>query len=282
MKGIRIFSYYIIVICLLLEISLYTPLGSFFKVDQNYLGGFDKINIPTQDKLKRYNKIKKMNFEFNTEFTTNNEGFRDDYFDTIKNKYRVITIGDSFTECVGSSNDSTWQKQLKKIVLDSSKMNIDIFNCGIKGSDPVFEYLLLKSKLIKYNPDLVILTINASDITDIEIRGGFNRFNSKNELIIKEIPFWSVLLYSRLFRLIGLIFGDYALNPIWNQKKEVFKANTIIENAIDSTQILCKKHNCKLLVVFQPIQWDIDNGLEYKFKSTITSCKIKYELSRCS
>ena len=272
MKFIKVILYYIIVIFLLLELSLYTPLGLFLNVHENCLDGFNTKNIPTQAKLKINNKVKNENSEFKTDFITNNEGFRDEFFDTIKKKYRVITLGDSFTECVGSSNDSTWQKKKKKIVLDSSKKNIDVYNCGIAGNDPVFEYLLLKSKLIKYKPDLVIVTINASDITDIQIRGGLKRFNSKQELIIKQKPFWSFLLYSRLFRLISLVLCDYALNPLWKQKDEVSKANSIIKSAIDSTQILCKKHNCKLLVVFQPIQWDIDTGLEYKFKETIINC----------
>ncbi|MBK8672736.1 MAG: SGNH/GDSL hydrolase family protein [Bacteroidetes bacterium] len=197
MKKSKIIIFNILLTFIIIEISLYTRLGAFLKVDHNCLDGFDVANIPTQDKLKKYDKVERMNFEFNTKFTTNNEGFRDNYFDTNKTKYRIVTIGDSFTECVGSSNDSTWQKQLKKIILDSSKKDIDIYNCGIKGNDPVFEYLLLKSKLVKYKPDLVILTINASDITDIEIRGGFNRFNFKNKLVIKEKPFWSFLLYSR-------------------------------------------------------------------------------------
>ncbi|MBK7140181.1 MAG: hypothetical protein IPH74_14690 [Bacteroidetes bacterium] len=86
MKKSKIIIFNILLTFIIIEISLYTRLGAFLKVDHNCLDGFDVANIPTQDKLKKYDKVERMNFEFNTKFTTNNEGFRDNYFDTNKNK----------------------------------------------------------------------------------------------------------------------------------------------------------------------------------------------------
>ncbi|MBK8672737.1 MAG: SGNH/GDSL hydrolase family protein [Bacteroidetes bacterium] len=273
MKKSKIIIFNILLTFIIIEISLYTRLGAFLKVENNYLINFDTSNLPTQDKLLAYKKVFNKNSEFTTNYKANNEGFRNSNFDTLKNKYRIITIGDSFTEGIGATNDSTWQKQLNKIINQNSKLSNEIYNAGILGSDPIFEYLLLKTRLIKYKPDLVILTINDSDIYDIEVRGGFNRYNENNKLNIKKKPFWSFLLHSRLIRLINLAFYDFALTPRWKVKNEILKANKILQNAIDSTKLICEKHNSKLIVIFNPLQYEIDYGLEYKYKSTIEYCK---------
>lgn len=269
----KIILYNIFIVFIILEISLHTELGSYLKLDRNYLDNFNTNIIPTNYNIDKFTKIKKENKEFITEYTTNNEGFRDENFDLIKHNFRIITIGDSFTECVGSTNDSTWQIQLKEKINISLNKKVEIYNCGIASSDPVAEYFLLKDKLIKYNPDLIIMTINDSDIPEIEIRGGFNRFDHKNNLIIKKKPFWSFLLYSKVFRLLNLTICDFALNPLWKQKEEVEKANSIIQNSIDSVNQLCLINKAKFLILFQPIQWEIDNGLPYKFNSTIEYCE---------
>lgn len=225
MKKSKIIFFNLILTFILLEISLYTRLGTFLKVENNYLINFEPSNVPTQDKLMPNKKVFKKNAEFTTSYIANNEGLRDSNFDTLKNKYRIITIGDSFTEGIGATNDSTWQKQLNKKINENGNVLTEIYNAGILGSDPILENILLKTRLLKYKPDLVLLTINDSDIYDIEVRGGFNRFNENNKLNIKKKPFWSFLFHSRLIRLINLAFFDFAITPRWKVKKEILNAD---------------------------------------------------------
>ena len=47
---------------------------------------------------------------------------------------------------------------------------------GAAGSDPFFGYRTLLDKLLVYRPDIVLLAVNHSDILDVTVRGGMERF----------------------------------------------------------------------------------------------------------
>ena len=74
-------------------------------------------------------------------------------------------------------------------------------NAGVSGSDPVYYIELLRRKLLKYHPDLVLTTINRSDIDDVIWRGGFDRFAPDGQLKERRFPWWTWLFdRSRLVR----------------------------------------------------------------------------------
>jgi len=117
--------------------------------------------------------------EFSFERKTNSEGIRD--IDHPKEKpadeFRIITIGDSFTEGHGVAFEDGWAKVLEKKLNESSPdKKIRMIMGGVSGSDPIYGYKLLEKRLLEYDPDLVIVAINKSDIDDIAIRGGADRF----------------------------------------------------------------------------------------------------------
>ena len=118
-----------------------------------------------------YNFNYKQN-EFNTAWRANNEGFKDKVFIVPKKRIRIMLLGDSFTEGIGADNDSSLPKQLSYILDDSFATPFEVWNCGMSGSDPVFEFRTFQDKLLRYAPDMVTVVINASDITDVITRGG--------------------------------------------------------------------------------------------------------------
>jgi hypothetical protein len=87
------------------------------------------------------------------------------------NEYRVLGMGDSFTLGMGAPMDSSWIKSFERnFKLDDKE--ISTMNSGVTGSDINIEFYKLKNILIDYQPDLVILGINVSDVVDIYLRGG--------------------------------------------------------------------------------------------------------------
>jgi len=144
-----------------------------------------------------YDKDAEISFkkkEFSHYRKTNHLGLCDrDYAqhksDTV---FRIIVFGDSFTEGVGVTADKTWVKLLEG-KLNAEGLKYEVFNAGISGSDPFFGFYLLKNELISYKPDMVLLAVNPSDINDIIVRGGFERFGTNNSVVYNKPPWWEIL-----------------------------------------------------------------------------------------
>ena len=173
------------------SLSTYNELQHFF-----YISGFqhkyisDKQNPDLLVHLKYDSYIDNRN-EFAYEIRTNNEGLRDiDHtIDKPDDEYRIICIGNSFTEGIGTPQDSTWTKLLENKLNIFSKKKITVFNAGIAGSDPFFGYRLLEKKMLKYKPDLVLVAIASSDYNFYHFRGGFERF-IPDGYQFRQGPYW--------------------------------------------------------------------------------------------
>lgn len=66
---------------------------------------------------------------------------------------------------------------------------------------------------------------------------------------------------------------DWSFTPFWNQKNLYTKANQLIWESIESFNSIGKLKDYKLLVIFQPIEWELINGTEYKFEEIKYLCK---------
>ncbi len=103
---------------------------------------------------------------------------------------RILALGDSFTEGDGAPADSTWLAFLKQdLSTNYPQHTITTMNAGVGGSDPYFEYVLLRDKLLRFEPDLVIVALG-SDLEDLVVRGGMERFSAKGDLKYEEGPDW--------------------------------------------------------------------------------------------
>ncbi|MBU0487848.1 MAG: hypothetical protein KKA07_07995, partial [Bacteroidetes bacterium] len=115
--------------------------------------------------------------EFMYEHSYNSLGLRDKEPKCDTGIYTIIGLGDSFTEGVGSPQDSTWLRLLEANISGREKTrSFQTINAGVSDSDPFAEYLLLERKLMIYKPDLVIVAVNTTDVDDIIVRGGMERF----------------------------------------------------------------------------------------------------------
>jgi len=178
--------------------------------------------------------------------------------------YRIMALGDSFTEGVGASFDSTWVNLLlNKINGTYTDKKIEMFNAGLSGNDPFYAFVIFKDKLLKYKPSLVIVAINTTDISDFFFRGGFERFKKDGSVVYKNPPQWEgIYAYSYIVRLFIHNMLGYDRHFIHKNdlKEETNKAIIALSGAVNNFYILSQKHNFKLLVVIHPQYIEAING----------------------
>ena len=191
--------------------------------------------------------------EFSYKNDCNSDGLRDcnHSIEKERDEYRIICIGNSFTEGVGAPQDSTWPKLLEDKLKLQSKRKISVFNAGKSGSDSFFGYMLLKERLLKYKPDMVLLAIGFTDVQFYRFRGGFERF-TKDGYKYREAPAWEqlyALSYICRFITNDIMQYDHFLSPD-EYKVEAVRAVRAINDCIEQFYKLAISEHFKLIVVF--------------------------------
>ena len=204
--------------------------------------------------------------EFSYEHRYNSLGLRDEEHDwgRIDSSRVVIGIGDSFAEGVGAPQDSTWTALLGAL-LQHAWPNALAINAGISGSDVFFGHYLLQHALIDhYHPDVVVLGINSSDIHDVMIRGGEERFLSAQEVAFRPAPWWE-LMYAASFIVRHIVHDIFRIQ--WHLFSEAeFDRQVAAAEAricsclVDAYGLLANEKGFKLVVLFQPLQQDLNGG----------------------
>lgn len=196
----------------------------------------------------------------------NSQGLRDaEWTPPLNDTTHVIMgIGDSFTEGVGTAQDSTWLKFLEIKLNTHGGKRVKTINAGASGSDVFFEYVLLRKLLKTYHPNTVILAINSSDIDDVVIRGGNERFLPGGRLQFRQPPKWEkIYAASYIFR--AAIHGtqnlDWMLLPQSERPGRTSVAIDAIESCIMQFSELAKAEGFKLMVVFHPREAEIKSGI---------------------
>jgi len=214
------------------------------------------------------------NSEYHYRHIYNSLGLRDREFNLRKksDEFRIIGLGDSFVEGMGTSGDSTWLKQLEyKLNQGAAGLKYVTMNGGKGGSDLFFSYDLLTRCLVKYKPDLVILNLNSTDVGDIMCRGGYERYDSKGNCHPKEGgPWWEFFFgASYIVRLIVLnvLHYNWQLQP----KIAELKALSEISKKISDYQGIAKKEHFAFLLVLQPLQSELNEQSSFTAKLKIDS-----------
>jgi len=205
--------------------------------------------------------------EFQIKHSYNSIGFRDTEFSKLKgqNEFRIMGLGDSFTEGVGTTADSTWLKQLNGMLNRSQNKayNYNTYNCGVSGSDIVREYDLFSKCLINYKPDLLIINLNSSDIADIILRGGEIEMDEFGNSKMNKRPWFEYFFGSSfLVRaiLLDLLNYNWTLLSPNQQAKARKEALRIIEYKLYRFQDLAKLHNFELLLILQPFIYEFEQN----------------------
>ncbi|MCS6935199.1 MAG: hypothetical protein NZM35_08635 [Chitinophagales bacterium] len=219
------------------------------------------LHLLGKSEFRNYETIE---FNFKNE-RTNELGLRGKL--PSKNKKTIITLGDSFTESFGAPYDSSYPFILEKFITQIDT-NFEIINGGVSGSDPFFEFNLLKKLNEHYSIYGAIFMINTSDVTDVMMRGDLTRFLDDGSIQFRKPPFWEPLYaISYVFRLfIHSIGYNFSLMTKTEEQKGREDAIKSITNLFKSEIIpWVKKENIRLYVVLQPMLSDIKN-VSYDYK----------------
>lgn len=200
--------------------------------------------------------------EFDYEFATNSLGIRDleHPLDADENEFRIVGLGDSFTEGSGAELEDSYLKVLERNLDERSVGKVRVISGGVAGSDPLYGFVLLRDKLLQFDPDLVLVTINATDVSDLMVRGGFERFAPDGGLrfnprpTVEKLYRWSHLHRFVMMRLFG--YDWFGLSP----ERQVERRARALEDlvaATDALQDLADRSDFELLVVLHPMHFEL-------------------------
>jgi|GEM_PF-3681177 len=271
LQGIRLLVISSIVSLLFLEFSIryilhrhltyHERTGQFFS---NTVGNGEKYTDMVQDRLQTVyapgTDIVVSNKDFSFIHSINSLGLRGPEPVNEKNDFQFIALGDSYTEGVGTSNDSTWPHLLKEKLSARLSTPVHYINAGCSGTDAFTMYYSLTWLMQRYQPDLVILCINSSDF--------FEYINRSGELKGRHPIGEKFYALSYIFRVIvhDLLHLDQTLRTKeeirWDERKA---EQAIADVIIRQYQSILSVTQTPLLVVATPSQWELENN-ERKFQ----------------
>ncbi|MGH7450942.1 MAG: SGNH/GDSL hydrolase family protein, partial [bacterium] len=195
--------------------------------------------------------------EFEYPVVTNSLGLRDvePALARPENEFYLITLGDSFTEGFGAEYESSYPKWLERNLREKcAPLHVRVINGGVCGSDPFYSFTLLRDKLLPYQPNLVTVAINSSDITDLIVRGGEERFLENGGVKFVEPPQDEWLFAgSHLYRLLKRSLGyDWlGLSPSELMAKKERAVNDLIV-ALGKFNALAMKEHFVFVAILHP------------------------------
>jgi hypothetical protein len=202
--------------------------------------------------------------EFNFYHSVDELGFRNTN-GKIETKPEILFLGDSFTEGLGASDEKTSPAFLENF---SGKK---VYNAGVIGSDIIYQQKLLEDFIPVDSVQTILFLINFSDIHDVVVRGGKERFNKDGTVSYNKPPnFMIIYQYSHVFRaIIHFVFRyDYMFNNFFNREKNINKALNTISTAFLEINDFCTKKDLKMKVFIHPLPQEyyknLDGRLDFK------------------
>jgi hypothetical protein len=150
---------------------LLTSVGTLFVLDRLaawWLGAaVSPVQIANPPNLREIRDT----IEFVNEFRTNSMGLRYRELPLTKQsdaEFRVIVVGDSFTEGYGVAESDRFSSRLENS-LSSPERPTFFINCGLSGTGPVQYGRILFAVCTQYHPDLALIVVHANDPNDTPI-----------------------------------------------------------------------------------------------------------------
>ncbi|MCK9612245.1 MAG: hypothetical protein WC401_02440 [Bacteroidales bacterium] len=284
-SNIRLLLYSLLTSFILVELILrlwggmYTPIEKLAYFDGKYHSMFTApkswLNLYEPNSTHRFASPN----EFEYYFKSNSDGLaeKNDFKEKAEREYRIVGIGDSYTEGIGTDQDSTWLKLVERnIRLLTGNVNVFTINGGIAGSDPFYEYIIFDKLLLKHKPSLLLCAINISDLGDVAFRGGFERFQNDGTVKFTDGPQWEWLYgYCHIIRLFVhkvLNYNLQFLSPSQQKDKEI-KAIQDIKNVILKYQKLALLNNFQMVVILHPWKHEVETGKSFFIEEISGFCE---------
>ena len=197
-------------------------------------------------------------------FFVNAKGIRGQELDYKRSQnYRILYLGDSVTFGFMIENDrDTLPYKIEKILKDRN-INVETINAGVCGYAPSQEYDYLIKEGIKYQPDLVIVSVVLNDVTD---KIFFKKLGD-NIAGFESLAQNNIFTHSRFLLLLKMLYVSKT------KRKNYFTVNKelcddpqsdkftkyLMQTKDDLTRIqnFCQSHNIKTLFVFFPCKYQL-------------------------
>ena len=225
---------------------------------------------------KHESEINEELIPFYTELNFNSKGFRGDEFSEEKslNVYRIFMVGGSTMLSAETSNNATIPAILQRI-FDSQNLDleIEVINAGISGGNSSTELELIKSKIVNYDPDLVIMYDGWNDLsTDLPIKHIIDNYQlacesaiqNNYELIITLQPIAgfggkSLTVQEKINSLTGQDHNGYQLLQAKSSYDYLGRELRILDDVVEENfGDVCTANNLRSVFddVSGPIYWD--------------------------
>lgn len=134
---------------------------------KNSMGDFDKKYSHVFKPNSSFRLVSSKPGEYDVGVHINNVGFRGRDINPVKGPgvFRILAVGDSFTFGVGAEDDRTIPALTERFLREKG-MNVEVINAGFGHYSPVLHYLRIRDEYLEYNPDLVLLFFDFSDLAD--------------------------------------------------------------------------------------------------------------------
>lgn len=223
---------------------------------QNHSSGIDEeVFIHMADNLASLPEERK-----NMRVIRNSEGFKDYEYRLEKRNgtFRIIALGDSFTEGYGVPINDTWPKRLeKKLNQLNTLTQFEVLNFGEGGDDTFGELKKFEEKALKYNPDMVILQFYLNDVWEHRsqiakrqdelwnmYKDGSFKFPPVVEEKIRELNGSEEDIMYLLMKIAETEFFDYARQKGF---ENLYKEN--VESPLTKLINVCKNQKIDLIVI---------------------------------
>lgn len=115
----------------------------------------------------RFRLVASKNDEYDVAVSINNYGFRGRDMTVAKPKgtIRILAVGDSFTFGVGAEDARTIPALLEER-LNEEAWRVEVINAGFGNYSPILHYLKIRDEYLEFNPDIVMLFYDFSDLAD--------------------------------------------------------------------------------------------------------------------
>ena len=244
-----------------------------------------EVNVPI---ILRYSENPKLLYELVPEtfrnmnginITINSKGMRDYEinFEKPKNVYRVALLGDSIPLGIELNVSDTFPKVLEAILNKNSRYKkFEVLNFAVPGYGTKEEAEVLKTKAMKFSPDVVVVSYV---LNDPEISTSLQSYFSqhpKNGSRICKINFLNLAINCELKDFIDSLYvSEFIYSKALNMRSRLnedyytraYKDEILWKNVVDSFAEIkgtIKTNRTKVVVVIFPLLYD--NLTNYRWK----------------
>ena len=222
--------------------------------------------------------------------TINSKGMRDLEYEIEKkiNVYRIAVLGDSVTANIDLNLSDIYTEKLeRKLNLKVKNKKFEVLNFGVNGYGIIQELEVLREKVLKSNPDIVIIgyVLNDPLPSDTIINFYIKQEERKNNIckiysigvkipcglrdFVDELKI-AEFIYAKLFN-IKYTFGDDYYTRLYKNNSSY----VTLTKSFNEIRMIAKRNNIKVVLVIFPLIKDLKNYRWEKIHSALSEEAIK-------